>query len=111
MSSEATGAQEAETLPPPLNIVQAAKHLRLSERYLYQLRFYGTGPKSEKVGGRIYYELADLNDWKRARRAKGEKRGRPNASKSRRTNAAKKTKRGGAKAQKRGASPARKRAA
>ncbi|MBA4306925.1 MAG: transcriptional regulator [Sphingopyxis sp.] len=41
----------------------AAVHLGLSPRTLEKHRCYGTGPVFHKLGGRIVYAIADLDDW------------------------------------------------
>jgi hypothetical protein len=54
-----------------LTIEQAAKHLGLSVRYLYQMKFYGKGPPV--ICGhdrRLLYKPADLKRWDAQRIAK-----------------------------------------
>lgn len=41
----------------------AAVHLGLSARTLEKHRCFGTGPLFRKLGGRIVYAIADLDDW------------------------------------------------
>lgn len=41
----------------------AAKHLGLSARTLEKHRCYGTGPVFRKLGGRVLYAIADLDEW------------------------------------------------
>ena len=41
----------------------AAKRLGLSPRTLEKHRCFGTGPIYHKLGGRIVYTVADIDDW------------------------------------------------
>ena len=58
-------------LPPRfLRTKEAAEFLSLSARTLEKHRTYGTGPTYRKIGGRVVYAMADLQDWaERGRRA------------------------------------------
>lgn len=106
MSSTSTGDADAR-----LSVAKAADRLQLSIQYLHQLRFYGTGPLFEKVGGRVYYAVSDLDVWQKARLLKKEKRSkssRQSRPKTSRRSSAAKTKRKGAKAPKRRSTPTRK---
>ncbi len=46
-----------------LRTPDAALHLGLSARTLEKHRCFGTGPKYFKLGGRIVYEITDLDAW------------------------------------------------
>jgi predicted DNA-binding transcriptional regulator AlpA len=46
-----------------LTLPEAAKLTRLSENTLRWMRHNGTGPKSGKLGRRIFYREADLIEW------------------------------------------------
>jgi predicted DNA-binding transcriptional regulator AlpA len=51
-------------LPPRyLRTPDAARFLGLSGRTLEKHRTYGTGPTYRKLGGRIVYDIADLQAW------------------------------------------------
>ncbi|MDK2761413.1 MAG: helix-turn-helix domain-containing protein [Sphingopyxis sp.] len=51
-------------LPPRhLRTSEAARFLGLSPRTLEKHRTYGTGPTYRKLGGRVVYALADLQQW------------------------------------------------
>jgi predicted DNA-binding transcriptional regulator AlpA len=56
-------------MQPPLNpprylrTREAAMLLGLSPRTLEKHRTYGTGPIYRKLGGRVVYALADLQQW------------------------------------------------
>jgi predicted DNA-binding transcriptional regulator AlpA len=51
------------TTPRYLRTPDAALHLGLSARTLEKHRCFGTGPVYRKLGGRIVYALADLDEW------------------------------------------------
>lgn len=52
------------TIPPRyLRTPEAARLLSLSGRTLEKHRCYGTGPRYSKLGGRVVYSVADLQDW------------------------------------------------
>jgi hypothetical protein len=53
----------AVVTPRYLRTPDAALHLGLSARTLEKHRCYGTGPIFRKLGGRIVYDLADLDAW------------------------------------------------
>jgi hypothetical protein len=42
---------------------EAGAYLRLSGRTLEKHRRFGTGPRYRKIGGRVIYQLADLEAW------------------------------------------------
>jgi excisionase family DNA binding protein len=46
-----------------LNVKAAAKRLGLSKPHLDRLRITGGGPKFVKLGRRVVYRVADLDDW------------------------------------------------
>ena len=46
-----------------LRTPEAARFLGLSGRTLEKHRTYGTGPRYSKLGGRVVYRMADLQDW------------------------------------------------
>jgi predicted DNA-binding transcriptional regulator AlpA len=58
-----------EATPPPRSVPrfvrtpEAAIHLGLSRRTLEKHRCYGTGPVFRKLGGRVVYEISDLDEW------------------------------------------------
>lgn len=46
-----------------LETSEAASYCRLSRTYLEKLRGTGGGPRFIKLGRRVRYRLADLEDW------------------------------------------------
>jgi len=59
MSTNLTGQ------PPPryLRTPDAARVVGLSIRTLEKHRIYGTGPRYSKLGGRVVYDVEDLQSW------------------------------------------------
>ena len=49
--------------PRYLRTPEAARFLGLSGRTLEKHRTYGTGPRYAKLGGRVVYQLEDLQAW------------------------------------------------
>ncbi len=49
--------------PRYLRTSEAATHLSLSISTLEKHRCYGSGPRFYKLGGRVVYAIADLDDW------------------------------------------------
>ena len=62
-----TAATPTPTPIPPryLRTPEAARFLGLSGRTLEKHRTYGTGPRYAKIGGRVVYQLDDLQKWVR----------------------------------------------
>ena len=54
-------------LPRGVNSVDAALVLGISSSTLAKLRHFGRGPAYCKIGRRVVYRLADLQDWLDAR--------------------------------------------
>jgi hypothetical protein len=54
---------DSATPSPFLSNGEAAAYLRLSARTLEKYRVIGGGPPFRKFGRRVFYLLADLNDW------------------------------------------------
>ena len=48
---------------PLLSNEEAAAFLRLSPRTLEKYRVIGGGPRFRKLGRRVFYMLADLDEW------------------------------------------------
>lgn len=46
-----------------LNSAQAASYLKLSQSMLAKRRLTGDGPRYSKLGKRVIYEVADLDQW------------------------------------------------
>ena len=63
-------ANSSSDLPPRrLRTPEAARFLGLSDRTLEKHRIFGTGPTYSKLGGRVVYQLDDLDEWaKKGRR-------------------------------------------
>lgn len=58
MSTNLTG------LPPRyLRTPEASRFVGLSIRTLEKHRIYGTGPRYSKLGGRVVYQIEDLQAW------------------------------------------------
>ncbi|WP_293853944.1 helix-turn-helix domain-containing protein [Sphingomonas sp. SCN 67-18] len=55
--------QTSQIPPRYLRTDEAARFLGLSPRTLEKHRTYGTGPTYRKLGGRVVYALADLQQW------------------------------------------------
>lgn len=49
-------------------VTEAADYLRLSAPYLNRLRYEGGGPTFAKLGVRVVYRQADLDDWLQSHR-------------------------------------------
>ena len=49
--------------PRYLRTPEAARFLGLSGRTLEKHRTYGTGPRYSKLGGRVVYQMDDLQAW------------------------------------------------
>lgn len=66
-AAHAEGASASPTVAAPgsdlLTTSEAAPHVRLSPRTLEKYRVLGGGPKYKKLGARVFYSLADLNEW------------------------------------------------
>ncbi len=61
IAEQRIAAQQAEEQANPrLNVDQAARFLGVSVSTLNRWRCSGTGPDWTKLGGRVYYCLADL---------------------------------------------------
>ena len=57
-------------LPPArLSTAQAAKYTGLAESTLRYYRHAGIGPASYSIGSKVYYDIADLDDWLAAQKA------------------------------------------
>jgi hypothetical protein len=63
-------AHDRET--PYLTAVEAAAYLRLQVRTLANMRHRRTGPHYRKHGGRIVYDINDLDTWSSATRRRSE---------------------------------------
>lgn len=49
-----------------LTLKEAAKYLRVAENTLRWWRTCGTGPRSYRLSGRVYFDLPDLQAWENA---------------------------------------------
>ena len=56
-------------MPVRLTLREAAEALRIPERTLRWWRTCGTGPRSSTLGGRVFYDAADLDAWVNAEKA------------------------------------------
>lgn len=61
-----------QTEPTPIQVgtAEAAKLLRMSERFLHQLKQDGSIPHI-KVGTKIFYNVQSLNDWSKSQEQGG----------------------------------------
>lgn len=50
-----------------LNQKELSKRWKLSHRTLERWRWLGTGPQCHKIGGRVVYNLNDIEDWENNR--------------------------------------------
>lgn len=50
-----------------LPVAAAAAYLGISKSTLDKLRVYGSGPRYAKLGRRVTYRLADLDQWVQSR--------------------------------------------
>lgn len=54
----------SNSMPPRyLRTPEAARFLGLSPRTMEKHRLHGTGPLYRKLGGRVVYEIGDLQKW------------------------------------------------
>lgn len=61
IAEQRIAAQQAEEQANPrLNVDQAGRYLGVSVSTLNRWRCSGTGPEWSKLGGRVFYYLADL---------------------------------------------------
>ena len=56
--------------PSLLTVTEAATRLRLSKSFLNNARVSGAGPAFVKLGARVLYRPADLDDWVSKRQAR-----------------------------------------
>ncbi len=57
-----TTASEGDLATP----AEVAKHLRVTEQQLADMRYYGTGPEYIKIGRQVRYDWAAVRDYKTA---------------------------------------------
>jgi excisionase family DNA binding protein len=55
-----------------LTIKEAAQYLRLAYSTLNRLRVKGGGPRYMRLGGKILYDLADLDAWTESNKRESE---------------------------------------
>ncbi len=72
-SARATKPPQARPSPgssriPPVDTRRAAELIGMSKRTLEKWRGEGTGPPFLKLGRRVLYSVADLEEWIRSRR-------------------------------------------
>ena len=60
-------AKKLSVLQGKLTHVQAAEYLGLTSGTLRAYRARGIGPRFTKVGGRVYYDRNDLENWGKER--------------------------------------------
>ncbi len=61
IAEQRIAAQQAEEQANPrLNVAQAGRYLGVSVSTLNRWRCSGTGPEWTKLGGRVFYRLADI---------------------------------------------------
>lgn len=53
----------SEQKEPQLLTAEAADYVGLSFGTLNIYRYRGVGPKGSRIGGRVYYDRADLDAW------------------------------------------------
>ncbi len=67
-SSERSTSRPSPTAPSNVDTRQAAELIGMSRRTLEKWRGEGTGPPFLKLGRRVLYSVADLEEWLRSRR-------------------------------------------
>jgi predicted DNA-binding transcriptional regulator AlpA len=60
---------DADVLEGWMTRAQAAAALRVTADTLYRWQRQGIGPRCGKIGGRVYYRAADVEEWLLARMA------------------------------------------
>ncbi len=70
-----TERHSAGTLPARLTLTEAAARLGVKEQTMRRWRCYDTGPKSYRIGNRVYYDADDLDAWEAAQKARTERGG------------------------------------
>jgi Helix-turn-helix domain len=55
------GARAAVSISPLLDPVEASDYLRMARQTLARWRCHGLGPQFVRIGGRIFYDRADLD--------------------------------------------------
>ena len=63
-------SQQIVQPPELLTVSEAATRLRLSKSFLNNSRVSGNGPAFVKLGARVLYRPADLDDWVGKRQAR-----------------------------------------
>jgi hypothetical protein len=53
-----------------MTVEEAATYLRLKKRTLDNMRWMGHGPLFRKHGGRVFYDIRELEEWSLNSRAK-----------------------------------------
>jgi hypothetical protein len=48
---------------PLLTTAETAEFFRVKKHTLENMRWQGTGPPFRKIGGRVFYHIADLKKW------------------------------------------------
>ncbi|MGB5183599.1 MAG: helix-turn-helix domain-containing protein [Xanthobacteraceae bacterium] len=61
-----------------LTVAEAATYLSLSASTLNKLRVKGGGPRYTKFGGKILYDVRDLDQWIEAHKRRSTSEGKPN---------------------------------
>lgn len=52
-----------------MNVAETAEYLGIARQTLYGLRHRGQGPVSYRIGGRAFYDVADVDAWVAAQKA------------------------------------------
>lgn len=70
------GTRAAMAAQPPANragrrmtVAQTAAYMEIATQTLYGLRHRGQGPVSYRIGGRVFYDVADVDAWIAAQKA------------------------------------------
>lgn len=60
-------ATNANCVAVRLNVEGAAKHIGFSKSWLDKERASGRGPRYFRIGSRVFYRIADLDQWLESR--------------------------------------------
>ncbi len=74
-SSERSPTRPSPKAPSNVDTRQAAELIGMSKRTLEKWRGEGTGPPFLKLGRRVLYSVADLEEWLRSRRRRSTSEG------------------------------------
>lgn len=62
-AAQRSSLQGGNPMSDRLTLRQASEYLNIPVNTLRWYRTCGTGPRSYSLGGKVFYDRADLNDW------------------------------------------------